>query len=33
MNHADVNHSYANNYSKKPNLNTNIKKDLNKNAA
>ena len=33
MHHADVNHSYADNYPKKPNLNTDIKKDLKKNAA
>ena len=33
MHHADVNHSYADNYPKKPNLNSDIKKELKKNAA
>ena len=33
MHHADVNHSYADNYSKKSSLNSDIKKDLKKNAA
>ena len=33
MHHADVNHSYADNYPKKSNLNSDIKKDLKKNAA
>jgi len=33
MHHADVNHSYADNYQKKSNLNSDIKKDLKKNAA
>ena len=33
MHHADVNHSYADNYPKKSNLNSDIKTDLKKNAA
>ena len=33
MHHADVNHSYADNYSKKSSLNSDIKKDLKKKAA
>ena len=33
MHHADVNHSYADNYAKKSSLNSDIKKDLKKNAA
>ena len=33
MHHADVNHSYADNYTKKSTLNSDIKKDLKKNAA
>ncbi len=33
MHHADVNHSYADNYPQKSNLNSDIKKDLKKNAA
>ncbi len=33
MHHADVNHSYADNYSKKQGLNSDIKKDLKKKAA
>ena len=33
MHHAEVNHSYADNYPKKSSLNSDIKKDLKKNAA
>jgi len=33
MHHSDVNHSYADNYAKKSSLNSDIKKDLKKNAA